>query len=55
MLSFPVLKERDAREGSSVRSVSGALKGVLGENLLVASEKDVCVQCCLHWPQTRKL
>ena len=44
MLSFPVLKKRDARGGSSVRKVcpesSGALKGVLGENLDVVSEKD---------------
>ena len=37
-------------EGSSVRKVcpesSGALKGVLGENLYVVSEKDVCIYCC---------
>ena len=31
---------------------SGALKGVLGENLYVASEKDVCIHCCLRWPCT---
>ena len=44
MLSFPVLKERDAiGEGSSVFLLSsGALKGMLEENLYVVSEKDVC-------------
>ena len=28
---------------------SGALKRVLGEDLYVVSEKDVCIHCCLHW------
>ena len=53
MLSFPVLEERDARgKFICVQCVlspesSGALK-VLGENLYVVSEKDVCIYCCLH-------
>ena len=48
---FPVLKERDARRrfifAQCVLSPSGALKGVLGENVYVVSEKDVCIHCCL--------
>ena len=50
MLSFPVLKRGMLGEGSSVRKVcpesSGALKGVLGKNLYVVSEKDVFIHCC---------
>ena len=53
MLSFPVLKERDAIGKVHPCAVcpesSGALKGVLGENLHVVSKKDVCIHCCLHW------
>ena len=52
MLSFPVLEERDARARlicmcAVCPESSGALKGVLGENLYVVSKKDVCIHCCL--------
>ena len=52
MMSFPVLKERDARRRficmcAVCPESFGALKGELGENLYAVSEKDVCIHCCL--------
>ena len=57
MLSFRVLKEKVHLYAVCPES-SGALQGVLGENLYAVSEKDVCIHCCLRWPckiQTKKL
>ena len=47
MLSFPVLKEKVHLCAVCPES-SGALQGMLGENLYVVSEKDVCIHCCLR-------
>ena len=51
LFDYAVLKERDARgRFICVQCVLSplVLEGVLGENLYVVSEKDVCIHCCLY-------